>query len=887
MKQIEHRLAAGFTLVVSLLTYIVTLAPSVSFWDCGEFITCSVTLGIPHPPGAPLFLIIGKIFSMFPFGSDMAHRINLISALSSALTIMILYLIIARLIKEFIGNPDTLNKKLSVYGGGIIGALTFAFTDTFWFNAVEAEVYALSMLLMAVCLWLAFKWMDNFKEYSSMKYLIGCMYLFGLAVGVHLLNLLVIPTIFLLVFFYDRKLAYNFALIAPALFLVFGFIIPLFGAISGFTSYPGFLIWIGAFFVIILLYFVNKNMDVNYKLWVVVSILLFVGISTYVMIYIRAKLGPVINENDPSNIERFISYWNREQYGKESLIMTILPRDAPMWAYQIKKMYLRYFAWNFIGKGVTLGPDKFIAESFSPRGLYYLPFILGLFGLWYHFKQDWRRAFAILTMFIFTGLALVIYLNQPDPQPRERDYVYVGSFFAYSIWIGIGIAGMLRYASRYFKKSVNSQKLAFAGILVLGILMGPVIEFKHNFHEHDRRGNYMAWDYSHNILESCEPDGIIFTNGDNDTFPLWYLQEVDGVRKDVTVVNLSLLNTPWYIKQLKYGNPGAPISLTDEQIKYVNYIEWNEQIMRYPVEAELYNSYIQDVHEIFGLKEISIDTTFSFPLKPTIILSAGQPGLRVQDYMIEHIIRENKWRRPIYIAMTVSPENKIGLEPYLRIDGLALKLVPFETQGYKYLSVDRLTNNILGKFKYRGLNNPEIYYNKQKKDLLQNVRLTFITAANFYMSNNMPEEAVQILDDMQERIPDEIIPYPDYAVHLQIGQLYHSAGKDEKLIEILEKALRRNDANKETLMLAAQYYGVLLKNTDRMIEICEGILKENPYDHEVYSILINVFRGNKDYPEAINYLREWLTHNPGDENAQNMIKDLEQLSAAADTSRIK
>lgn len=852
MKQIEHRLAAGFTFVVSFLTYIITLAPSVSFWDCGEFIACSVTLGIPHPPGAPLFLIIGKIFSMFPFGSDIAHRINIISALSSALTVMILYLIIARLIKEFTGSPDTLNKKLSIYGGGIIGALTFAFTDTFWFNAVEAEVYALSMLLTALCLWLVFKWMDNFKELSSIKCLIGCLYLFGLAVGVHLLNLLVIPTIFLLVFFYNRKLAYNFALIVPALFLVFGFIIPLFGAILGVTSYPGVGIWITAIFIFILLYFVNKRLVLNYKLWVVVSILLFVGISTYVMIYIRANLGPVINENDPSNIERFISYWNREQYGKESLIMTILPRKAPLWAYQIEKMYLRYFAWNFMGKGTTLGPDRYIVETFSTKGLYYMPLILGLFGVWYHFKRDWRRAFAILTMFTFTGIAIVIYLNQTDPQPRERDYVYVGSFFAYSIWIGVGIAGMIQYASRYFKKSVNSQKLAFAGILGLGIIMGPAVEFNHNFHEHDRRGNYMAWDYSHNILESCEPDGIIFTNGDNDTFPLWYLQEVEGIRKDVAVINLSLLNTPWYIKQLKYGDPGAPISLSDEEIKNAKPEIVPELTRQYPVPADVYNLYIQDVHEVFGLKEISRDTTFSFTLRPTIRDQFGVQWWRVQDYMIEHIIRENKWRRPIYIAMTVAPENKIGLEPYLRIDGLALKLVPFSTQNYQNLAIDRLTANVLEKFKYRGLDNPDIYYNKQKKDLLQNVRVAFITAANFYILNKMPEEAVQILDDMQERIPDEIIPYPSYDIHLQIGQMYHASGK-----------------------------------TYRTIEICEKILEENPFNPTVYSLLIGVLRENKNYPEAIHYLQEWLTQYPDDNNAKTMLKDLEQLSAAADTSRIK
>jgi len=737
--------------------------------------------------------------------------------------------------------------------------------------------------------------MDDFKEFSSIKYLIACTYLFGLAVGVHQLNLLVIPTIFLLVFFYNRNLAYNFALIVPALFLVFGFLIPLFSAFFGISSsYPSVRTWTAAIFLFILLYFIDRKMSVNYKLWVAVSILLIVGISTYVMMYIRAKLGPAINENDPSNIERFISYWNREQYGKESLIMTLLPRKAPLWAYQIKKMYLRYFAWNFMGKGTTLGADKYIVETFSLRGLYYLPLIMGLFGLWYHFKRDWQRAFAILTMFIFTGIAIAIYLNQADPQPRERDYVYVGSYFAYSIWIGICIPGMIHYVSRYFsrsggaqKKSINSKKLAYAGILGLGLLLGPVIEFKHNFHEHDRRGNYMAWDYSFNILESCEPDGIIFTNGDNDTFPLWYLQEVEGIRKDVTVINLSLLNMPWYISQLKYGNPGAPISLSDDEIKNARPVELFEQVMQYPVPANAYNRYIQDVHEVFGLREIARDTTFSFTLRPTIRDASGLQGWRVQDYMIDNIIRTNQWHRPIYIAMTVAPENKIGLEPHLRIDGLALKLVPFSTQSYQNLSIDKLTANLLEKFNYRGLNDPKIYLNKQKKDLLQNIRVAFITAANFYMVNNMPEEAVQILDAMQERIPDELIPYPDYGIHLQIGQLYHTAGRDEKLIEILEKTLRRADADKEAQIYVAQFYGIYLKDTGKTIEICEKILEKNPFDADVYSLLIGVLKENKNYPEAIGYLEKWLTRNPDDNNAQTMLKELKQLRAAPDTSRIK
>ncbi|MCP4727597.1 MAG: DUF2723 domain-containing protein, partial [bacterium] len=470
MKLDNNRIGALITFGISLIVYTITTSPAVPFWDCGEFIASSVTMGVPHPPGAPLYLLAGKVFSYLPFPSDMAHKFNILAGIVSALTIMFLYLIIVRLIKEFVKEDNSLESKLKIYFAAGIGALTYAFTDTFWFNATEAEVYSISMLGVSMVMWFTLLWMDNYKELKSLKYLILISYLLGLSIGVHLLSFLVVPTIVILIYFHDKDMFMNL--------VVWGGVIGIFYILAKYIGVNLITVVI-TFSCVWGIYYLDKKGLVHFKLWGFVLALMVLGLSTYVSIYIRSTLGPVINENDPSTLEGFIKYWNREQYGSESLISTVFDRAAPFWTYQIKKMYLRYFAWNFIGKGTTLGADRYIAEAFSPKGLYYLPFLLGSFGVFYHFKKDWKRAFAVMATFLIMGLALVIYLNQPDPQPRERDYVYVGNFFAFAIWIGIGVTGLFDFAGKLVRKMPGVKNLAFGGIAGMVIIMGPFIEYKH------------------------------------------------------------------------------------------------------------------------------------------------------------------------------------------------------------------------------------------------------------------------------------------------------------------------------------------------------------------------------------------------------------------------
>ncbi|MDO9547623.1 MAG: DUF2723 domain-containing protein, partial [Candidatus Marinimicrobia bacterium] len=622
------------TFLLSWIVYMDTLAPTVSFWDCGEFIATSYTLGVPHPPGSPLYLLIGRVFSILPIGNDIGYRVNLMSPLVSSFAVMFLFLIIVQLLKSW-GKPVTVIQKVAVYGGAFIGAMTFAFTDSHWFNAVEAEVYSYSTFLTAIVVWLILFWEQRSDKPGHEKYLLIIAYIIGLAMGIHLLNLLAIFFIALIIYFKRTKISNIGWLVADVLIgvaavsIMFVFWRALISksftaqAIMTLLSFAGVYISMylksesarikehsktvlmamtasGVFLVInggvirgipkiadnfglfavgliVVVAFIATAWAVRKKhhivsLALMSLILIMVGFSSYSTIFIRSNQNPTIDENDPETTHQAVAYMEREQYGRREFTdifdRKVWKPEADhlwkgksgwnyFWNYQIKKMYIRYFNWQFVGRSdVNVDPFQF----FLP-----FPFLVGLYGLLTHFNKDKNKALSVLALFIFTGLMIVLYLNQDDPQPRERDYSYVGSFFAFSIWIGIGATALISHLTELKNKKLR-KPLVYAVTLILLIAL-PVNLLVANYHEHSRKGNYVAWDYSWNLLQSCEPNGIIFTNGDNDTFPVWYMQEVEGVRKDVRVVNLSLLNTPWYIKQLKANEPKIKVGLSDETIE--------------------------------------------------------------------------------------------------------------------------------------------------------------------------------------------------------------------------------------------------------------------------------------------------------------------------------
>lgn len=855
--KIVNKWLAVAALVLSCLVYFVTSADDVSFWDVGEFIACSYTLSVMHPPGAPLYIILGRIFTFLPFG-NVATQVNFMSVLSSALTVMFLYLIIVRIIIQFRGQPKTTLERMMTYGSAFIGSLSFAFTESFWFNAVEAEVYAISMLFTALVIWLVLVWGDNSEEMKNLSFLVLIVYLFGLATGVHLLNILTFPFVLLIVHFRNNEsakkvvwVAFFQALIPISLYILIFNYNPASMDYNQFISHQetagSFLLYSGLITLAISLYYLYAKDKLAFKLWMCIPLLVIVGYSTYLIIYIRSGLNPPIDENDPEVWSRMADYLARKQYGEQSLLLTLFQRKADLWTYQIKKMFIRYFAWQFVGKGTTLGPqDGYIVENWSLRGLFMLPFITGVVGAYYHFRRDWKHALSILVLFIATGIAIIFYLNQDDPQPRERDYVYVGSFFAFAIWIGVGVYAILDMIQEFLenkKKYLIPIVCTCLGVIAIAL---PINMYFFNFDEHDRRGNYVPYDYSYNILETCEPDAIIFTNGDNDTFPLWYLQFVKNIRPDVRIVNLSLLNTDWYIKQLRDEEPRVPISFTDEQLKSLGLFSWPEpKDFSLPVSANVYADFREELQNRGEWQEGTPEPEhIRFRVPPTI----GNPkrALRVQDLAILNILSSNKWKRPIYFAVTVADVNKVGLQRYLRMDGMAFKLVPYSNLR---ISASLLQKNLMEKFKYRNLSNPDVYMDEKTKGLLTNYRSAFIRLADHYRVEDEKSRALDTLDKMEELMPEEIVPFPDPRLPVHIASMYEVLGRPDEF----EQRIRK-------------------------------ILERNPSLIDAYAALLSYYQRTENYEMAIDLMNDWLARNPTDENARRLLADLEKKLAAKDSS---
>ncbi len=833
-----NKYLALFTFLVSLIIYTLTLAPTASFWDAGEFIAVAHGLQVNHPPGAPLYSIIGRLFSMFMPTEYVAVSINFISALSSAFTVMFLYLITVRLVREFRGSPNEMSvvDKIGMYGGALVGSLTFAVSDTFWFNAVEAEVYAMSMFFTAIVVWLALKWSENHdKEYNE-RWLVLIAYMFGLAIGVHLLNLLALFFVALIVYFKKK----DFTLVS---FSIMGAIaVVSFLVVYPFTiqTLPDWADKIGdatygligplTFVLIILLslawgiYYTQKNKYRLANICLISYAMIMIGYSSYSVIMIRSIANPPVDENDPETVEAFVKYLKREQYGDTPIFQgrnfdnatgrinpdadayfprrhSQDPRDLQFyarydsdwgffWDYQIIHMYVRYFNWNFIGREADIqdtGWRSGFEQAKYPNNrannaYFFIPFLLGVFGLIFHFTSDWRRAFAILTLFIVTGLAIIIFLNQDPYQPRERDYAYVGSFFAFSIWVGLGVTGIIELLKGYLKEN-TAVSYAVVGLCLVG---SPVLMGSQNWDDHDRSNRYVAPDYAKNLLNSLAPNAIVFTNGDNDTFPLWYAQEVEGVRTDVRIVCLSLLNTDWYIKQMKnqwsHESAPLPINLTDEEVDQVTarIDRWQPRTINIPVDKELLKqAFSEDAQykEAIGVTpdtslqilytgtdfEISVDSLdneVSWRVDGRVFGQDAQGNsvnyMQVQDLMILEILQSNNWLRPVYFANTVSQQSMLGLDDndYLRAEGKAYRVVPKKTPSRYTGWIDpEIHSRRIRDFSFTEWNNPDAYFDENIRRMLGNYRYSFLQLAETFETQNQPDSAAHYLRMAEEKIP--------------------------------------------------------------------------------------------------------------------------------------
>jgi hypothetical protein len=760
-----HIVLALTVWVAAFLAYLSTVAPTTLLWDCGEFIAAAYTLGVPHPPGAPLYILVGRIFSMLPVAEDIGMRVNLISVVAGSFTAMLTYLIIVRLIRRWKQEPNRFSDKLALHASGIIGALAFAFSYSQWFNSVEAEVYGISVLITALVIWLALRWMDTTGDRDRIVFLIA--FIIGLATGVHQLSLLVLPAVAMLFLAGVDSSARDggwrpvLMMLAAGAAGVFAVGVVNNGMLRGLPMVADRFGAVGLLLVVVLLLAVIYWAIVkSHRVIAVVTCSVFfvlLGQSVYLHPYLRAQAGPPLNYSAPATPAALADYVGRKEYGEWSIV----PRRAPLWEYQINMMYLRYFAWQFIGKGTTMDEQGRITETFSLRGLHATPFLLGMIGLVYHFRRDWRGAASILALFLMTGLAIVIYLNQIDPQPRERDYSYTGSFLTFSLWVGMGVAALVKMNLRAFmSRSPKAFAWAASVLCVVLLLLVPGRMLLFNYHENDRSGNFLAYDYAYNTLMSCDPDAILFTQGDNGTFPLWFLQQVHNIRTDVRVVNLGLLNTPWYIRQMRDGEPRVPMSLTDGAVDQLKHQAYRDQRLLLEVSREILDAELR-------LAGFTPDDERVHTMEASL---KSARVLRVQDQMVWEIVEQNNFQRPICFALSVAAENAAGLNGHLRLNGMVFRLLPIAVPP-GVLDPVNMHELLFGTFQYRNLNNPGVFYDYHELKMVGNYRVVFLALANDHLARGEHAEALRVLDHLDDVMPESVIPAGDSPIGERVAAL--------------------------------------------------------------------------------------------------------------------
>jgi hypothetical protein len=909
-KKVNKLVAAG-VLLVTLVVYLMTMSVTVVFWDVGEFIASSVLLQVPHPPGAPLFLLMGNVASQIPTYTDIAARVHALSALASALSIMLTYLVGVKLISHFRGTPSTLYDRLIVYGTSAIGALTLAFTTTYWANSIEAEVYGLSMLFVTLIIWLVMRWWEVSEEPHNEKYILLIAYLVGLSVGVHLLSVLAIFPVLMIVYFrryeFTRKSFIQFSIIGLVVFFVIypGVVqfLPsmLDGEFKGFES--GLLPFIPPLAIIAAVYGIIRAKKTGHKMLQIACLsflLIVLGYTTYLLVLMRANVDNMpMNENAPHDMAGLTSYLGREQYGdtpmlkgeswnndQQTYVEKLFPRrwsregmheatrtnytsDGDFfWRYQVSHMFLRYIGWNFIGAAGNTQDS-----GVSAKDTWAIPFLLAIIGAFYHFRKDWKLALVFMVMFIIMGVVLDLYQNQQEPQPRERDYFYVGAYYVMALWIMIGLVGLIDALRQWLKKE-STVKAATVGALIVGFAVVPVNLLRVNWFEHNRSGEYIAWDYSYNLLQSCDANGILFTNGDNDTFPLWYLQDVEGVRRDVRIVNLSLVNTSWYVSQLKnqmpHGTAKVPISLTDMQIDQLEPRAWKPRQMDIPAPREMVEKYLSEDRPQQSNLQLS-DSTALKQGKISFTL-AGVPYqgdiriLRVQDLMTYDIIKTNRWVRPVHFAVTCSPDSKIGLDSYMWMNGLTYKLKPYKVPqneigiDYDIMKSNLMTENVTPSktpqhgYLFRNLNNPKVYYDENVQRMIMNYRFNFIRLADYAIrEKNNPADAKQIMGKMEQILPLRQFPMPEPRIMGYIMNLYQQIG-DTKNYEL--------------------YAGESERMALEMIDNNTVGDQQDPF--LPYRTLVDIYDARKDYAAAYEILKRASAKYPNVPDLISRIQYYEQ-----------
>lgn len=930
-----NNLTGWICFLVAALTYILTLEPNVSFWDCGEFIASAFKMQVVHQPGAPLFLMIERFFSLFAFGdvTKVAYFMNLGSAIASAATILFLFWTITALAKKMLVKPDeeiSTSKMISIMGAGVVGALAYTFSDSFWFSAVEAEVYALSSLFTAIVFWGILKWEAHAEEPRSDRWLLFIAYIMGLSIGIHLLNLLTIPAIAFVYYFKKtpnpttggvfKTFIVGVLILAVVQYGIIQYLIS-FGAYFDlfFVNTLGLGFGSGVLFFALLLIgglvygirYSIKHRKRVLNLALLSTALIIFGYGSYAMIVIRAKADPNLNNSDPDNAFALLGYLNREQYGDRPLLFgpnynsqrvavkegknlyrkgedkyevagkktdyeydrtTPFPRmysDDPrhveyykdmtglddsqfptlfdnisfLFKYQIGNMYMRYFMWNFVGRqnddqgqgslyegqwlsgikpvdAILLGNQSnlppSIVDSKSYNRFFFLPLIIGVLGAVWHFKRNQKDAGIVALLFFFTGLAIVLYLNQKPLEPRERDYAYAGSFYAFAIWIGFGVLAI----REWLEKKVTPKNAAI-GATVLSLFAAPIIMAAQGWDDHDRSTKMVAHDIAVDYLESCAPNAILFTYGDNDTYPLWYAQEVEGIRPDIRLVNLSLFDTDWYINGMKRKmNESEPLPITMKESQYVQGVRDVMYYQDYKIagsvelksilEVLLSDNDEDKIQVTETTKENFIPTkNFHITINPEDVLKTGTvspaDANKIAPIMqwtfnkgyvtkgtlaMFDILAHNNWKRPIYFASTVPSEQYNGLDNYLYNEGLALRLLPLTpdtaASRTEQLNAPVLYNNVMNKFKWGNIKHAK-YLDPQSADDISIFANVWNNTVTGMLKENKVAEAKKAANKYLEVMPDKFYGMRSMMGTYFMAENFYTLGETAKANEIVTR----------------------------------------------------------------------------------------------------
>lgn len=929
--------------IIATMIYAITTESSASLWDCGEFIASAYKLQVVHPPGAPMFLMVGRMFSLLAGGNPemVAKWLNFMSALCSGLAMMFLFWIVSHMARRLITDKlkDTeipIDKVIAILGASGIAAMVGTFTDSIWFSAVEGEVYSMSLFCTSVVVWGIMKWDEHADESYADRWLLFIAFVMGCSIFVHWLNLLTIPALTFVYYFrrFTPTLKGVFVALASSIALLGliykGVITTLVAIASSFelamvngmglpfnSGVVVFLLLFIGLYVFALKYTYEKNKIALYN-FLCAFIFILLGYSTIVTSVIRSNAQPNIDMNSPRDIVSLASYLNREQYGTRPFLFgydftakvvdtkkigdkyargkhgydivgeqneyvyegnkMLFPRiydvapehrdnyecwlglkkgEKPTYSdnigfflnYQIGHMYLRYLFWNFVGRqndeqggcgdlkngnwisginfidGMRLGsqsnlPDA-VAKHDARNTYYFIPLLLGILGLVYHFSTDKRRALVVLLLFFFCGVSIIIQGNSPPQEPRERDYIFAGSFYAFVIWIGLGVVAL--YDMIKGSKKESSIPAAFIAIAIASI--APALMGFYNWDDHDRSGRTSARDFAANYLNSCAPDAIIFTQGDNDTYPLWYAQEVENIRRDVRVVNLSLLGVDWYINQLRRRvNDAAPVPMTLDSTKIrgskrdvVPFYEGASSgggemeltdLMKFIGDDKLSSIPQRPDLNYFPTQSLKLSVDTNALLKNGTIApkfanqSVGQMQWDIQrrslyknDLMVLDIIAANAlqgWKRPIYFATSVAPSSYMGLDRYLQLEGLAYRLVPVRapekqrnTPYVGTVNTEKMYDNLVNKFTFGNVEKEGIHIDSDTRRMIYTFRSSYSRLADALIMEGDTVKAGKVLDRCTELLPSRAAVYNLYTVPLV--ESYYQAHQYEKANKLAEE----------------------------------------------------------------------------------------------------